>query len=115
MVLEYTEGAVATLAYSWDIPSRLGGARLSRIYGTRGSAVFESNGLFVATTGRGPRVRLPGVRDLLGYRAMFADFLDSLRTGRPPAFTLDRARRDLELLEEMRYDPVDGMVTGGKV
>jgi UDP-N-acetylglucosamine 3-dehydrogenase len=102
VVLEYQEGAVATLSYSWDIPSPLQGLRLSRIFGTRSCAAFESNGLFLATGPRSPSIRLPGVRDLLGYRAMFTDFIDALRTERPPRFTLERARRDLELLEAVR-------------
>jgi predicted dehydrogenase len=101
VVLEYDEGAVATLAYSWDTPSPLRGLRISRIYGTRGSAAFESNGLFLATSRR-PWPRLPGLRDLAGYRAMFDDFFRALRTGHAPAFTLERARRDLVLLDSMR-------------
>ena len=99
LVAEYEEGAVGTLAHSWEIPSRLRGLRLSRIYGTRGSVLFESNGLFVRVTGARPRLMLPGLRDIGGYRAMFRDFLGSIRTGREPLMSLTRAQRGLELVE----------------
>jgi predicted dehydrogenase len=99
LVAEYEEGAVGTLAHSWEIPSTLRGLRLSRIYGTRGSVLFESNGLFVRVTGSRPRLILPGLRDIGGYRAMFRDFLGSIRTGREPLMSLARAQRGLELVE----------------
>ncbi len=92
-------GGIGTLYHSWEIPSPLRGLRLSRIYGTRGSAVFESNGLVVAVTN--PRLKLvfPGFRDISGYGAMFADFFDSMRSGREPLMTLARAQRGIELIE----------------
>ena len=99
LVLEFEEGAVGTLAHSWEVPSPLRGLRMSHIYGTRGSVAFESNGLFVAVTGRRPRLILPGLRDIGGYRAMFRDFLHTLRTGAEPRMTLERARRSVELIE----------------
>ena len=99
VVVEYEEGAVGTLAHSWEIPSPFRGLRLSRIYGTRGSVLFESNGLFVRVTGSRPRLLLPGLRDLGGYHAMFRDFLRSIRTGAEPLMSLARAQRGLELIE----------------
>jgi hypothetical protein len=39
---------------------------------------------------------------MLGYRAMFTDFLASLRSRAQPRFSFDLARRDLALLEGMR-------------
>ena len=100
MTLEYEQGVVASLSYSWEVPSLPGGLRLSRIYGTEGSAAFESNGVFFATVGRRRGFSFPGLRDLLGYKAMFADFLASLRGGTSPRFGLADARRDVELVEE---------------
>ena len=99
VVAEYEEGAVGTLAHSWEIPSPFRGLRLSRIYGTRGSVVFESNGLFVRVTGAHPRIMWPGLRDIGGYRAMFRDFLRSIRSGQEPLMSLARAQRGLELVE----------------
>lgn len=98
VVLEYEEGGIGVLSHSWDVPSALRGLRLSRIWGTRDSIVFESNGLFVLRTGRRPRLWLPGLADIRGLRAMLTDFLEALRTGASPKFTLSDARRDVELV-----------------
>ena len=99
VVVQYEQGAVGTLHHAWDTASLFRGLRLSRIYGTRGSVTFESNGLFVAVRTRGVRMALPGLRDIGGYRAMFADFVGCLRENREPLMTLAHARRDLELVE----------------
>jgi predicted dehydrogenase len=99
-VFEYAQGAVGTLYYSWEVRSLLRGLRLSRVWGTQGSVLFETNGLFAVVSGRrGRRVVLPGFRDISGYRAMFQDFVRALRTGTPARMELSRARRDLELVE----------------
>ncbi len=97
-VAEYAQGAVGVLNYSWEIPGTLRGLRLSRIWGTRASILFESNGLFVLRSGRHPRLYLPASTDVQGYRAMHDDFMRALTTGHPPAFTLRAARRDVELV-----------------
>jgi UDP-N-acetylglucosamine 3-dehydrogenase len=99
VVIQYEEGAIGTLHHSWDTPSLFRGLRLSRIYGTDGSVTFESNGLFVLVRQRGVRWIVPGLRDIAGYRAMFADFLTSLLDNREPEMTLAHARRDLQLVE----------------
>ncbi len=99
VVARYQEGGVGTLYHSWDVPSPLRGLRLSRIYGTRGSAMFESNGLFVLMRGARSKVFFPGLRDISGYQAMFRDFFEVLRTGREPVMTLARAQQGLELVE----------------
>jgi UDP-N-acetylglucosamine 3-dehydrogenase len=100
VVFEYAEGAVGTLFYSWEIDSPLRGLRLSAVYGSEGTATFESNGLLLMVRGRKKRLTVPSLRDLLGYGAMFEDFFDAVRTGRAPRFDLAAARRDLELVEE---------------
>ena len=100
VTLRYAEGAVGTLAHSWETPGRFRGLQLSRIAGTRGSLTFESNGVALhehAPGGRGWQV--PGLRDIEGYRAMFADFFRTLRTGHEPRMTLRHAIRDLQLVE----------------
>lgn len=98
-VFRYSTGAIGTLSYSWETRSPLRGLRLSHAYGREGSIVFESNGLFLATWGRARRVVLPGLRDISGRRAMWADFARALRENREPQYDLGHARRDLELVE----------------
>jgi predicted dehydrogenase len=94
--IDYAEGAVATLSYSWDLPGPINGVRMSRIYGTDGVLRFETNGLF-ALEARRMRLAIPGLFDLAGYRAMMTDFVSSIEGNRPPAYTLELARRDLQL------------------
>ena len=98
-VFRYSTGAVGTLSYSWETASALGGLRLSRVYGREGSIAFESNGLFVATWGRVRRLAFPGLRDISGRRAMWADFVPALQENREPQYDMRHARRDLELVE----------------
>lgn len=100
VVLRYRGGAVGTLSYSWEVPSPLKGLRLSHLYGRDGALTFETNGLFVFQRGRRLRLRFPGLRDISGYRAMFRDLVDALRTGRQPRMTLEKAERDVRLVEE---------------
>jgi len=99
VVFEYANGAVGTLAHSWETPSVFRGLQLSRIRGTEGSLLFESNGAFVVSSGRRRRLVFPGLRDLAGYDAMFTDFLAALRGERAPLMTLERALLDLALVE----------------
>ncbi|MGH7527625.1 MAG: Gfo/Idh/MocA family protein [Gemmatimonadales bacterium] len=99
VVAQYAGGAVGTLFHSWEVPSPLKGVRVSRIHGTRGSAAFESNGIFVALSGARRRLIFPGLRDLAGNRGMMHDFLEVIRTGREPVMTLARAQHGLELVE----------------
>lgn len=99
MTFEYAEGAVGTLAHSWEITAPLKGVRLSGIYGTEGTAHFESNGLGLLVRGARRGFSMPGVRDFLGYGAMWRDFVAALRERREPAMTLAHARRDLALVE----------------
>ena len=101
-LIRFEGGAVGSLAQSWETPSALRGLRLSHIFGTVGSVTFESNGVVVIQRARRKRIWFPGFRDMLGYRAMFRDFLSTMRDRTAPRYTLALARRDLELLEGMR-------------
>lgn len=100
LVFRYAEGAVGTLYHSWETPAALRGLRLSRIHGSHGSVAFESNGLVLLQFGKRRRIVFPGIRDIAGYRAMFIDFLDAIREGRAARYDLQRAQRDLALVEE---------------
>jgi len=100
-VFRYAQGAVGTLYYSWEIGSPLNGIRLSSIYGSEGTITFESNGLFLGVRGRRRRVSLLKPTDLVGYRGMFRDFAEAIRRNAEPRFSLELARRDLELVEQL--------------
>ncbi len=100
VVARYREGPVGTLYHSWEIPSLFQGLRLSKIFGTRGSVTFESNGIFVAVRAPGRTgISFPGLRDIRGFGGMFADFLAAARENREARYDTARARRDLELVE----------------
>ena len=51
-------------------------------------------------------LRFPASADLVGYRAMLADFFEAIRHNRPPAYTLALAERDLRLVEQA-YSSID--------
>jgi predicted dehydrogenase len=100
VTFDYTGGAVGSLAYSWEVPATAKGLRLSKIYGRAGTITFETNGLWVLCHGRRTRLYIPGLRDLAGYRAMWADFVRAWRDDTEASMTLAHARRDLELVEQ---------------
>jgi predicted dehydrogenase len=98
----YDNDAVGTLYYSREIPSLLQGLRVSKIFGRSGIITFESNGTFVLVRGRGgPRLLLPGFRDMRGYKAMYRDFLAAIREQRTPEMTVERALEDHKLMEQL--------------
>jgi predicted dehydrogenase len=99
VAFDYAEGAVGMLSYSWEVPSTARGLRLSKIYGRAGTITFESNGLWTLCHGKKLRFYV-GLRDLAGYRAMWADFVGAWREDRDAAMTLAHARRDLALVEQ---------------
>ena len=101
--LTYTGDATAELRYSWNTRSRTRGIfQHSRIRGTRGQIIFESNGLYVLRTGdRGVRMYFPGMSDLMGYREMTRDFLCCLEDrSRKPYSDFLRASQDLRIVFE---------------
>ncbi len=97
--LTYQQGMAGVLTYSWQVPSPLRGVRLSHLYGTGGTATFESNGGIVALRGRRRRIWPLDPRDPSGSRAMWRDLLGALRDDRAPRYDLDHAARDLALVE----------------
>ena len=99
VVFRYANGAVGTLAHSWELAAPLGGLRLSKVQGTHGAVTFESNGFAYLVSTNRRTIRFPIFRDALGYRAMFEDFFRAQRHSTVPQFTLEMARRDLVLLE----------------
>lgn len=102
VAFRYDNGAVGTLYYSREIPSLFRGLRLSTLHGRDGVITFESNGAFVLARGRGmPRLLFPGVRDIRGYQAMYRDFVHSIREGRSPEMSLERAMDDQRLMDQI--------------
>lgn len=102
VAFRYDNDAVGALYYSREIPSLFRGLRLSKLFGREGVITFESNGLFVVSRGRGlPRVYFPGFRDIRGYRAMYRDFVRSIRGGGPPQMSLERAMDDQRLMDQI--------------
>jgi UDP-N-acetylglucosamine 3-dehydrogenase len=103
VAFRYDNQAVGSLYYSREIPSLLRGLRISKLYGRRGVITFESNGLFVLVRGAGlPRLLVPGFRDMRGYRAMYRDFVRAIRTGDAPQMSLERARDDQRLMDQIQ-------------
>lgn len=96
---DYAGGAVGILAHSWEVPAPFGGLCLSGIQGTAGTVHFESNGLGVLVRAGSTRLRFPGLRDIVGFRAMWRDFVSSLASRREAQMTLAHARDDLMMIE----------------
>ena len=107
-VFAYANGAIGILSYSWETPGLLKGLRLSAISGTRCTASFETNGLFLLAPGRPFVLRGPS-RDIAGYGAMWRDFIPALAENREPQFAFDLARRDLALTEAIYASLGDGL------
>jgi predicted dehydrogenase len=98
LLLKFSDGTVGKMLHSWNLVNRIGGLGMSKIYGSDGNIFFESNGLFALVLGRRKRLRLPGIIDIMGYRAMLRHFAECVRESRTPAMSLDVARRDMELV-----------------
>jgi predicted dehydrogenase len=102
VAFRYDNDAVGALYYSREIPSLLRGLRLSKLFGRDGVISFESNGLVVLARGRGvPRLFVPGLRDIRGYRAMYRDLVGAVRERRAPQMSLERALEDQRLMEQV--------------
>jgi predicted dehydrogenase len=102
VAFRYDNGAVGTLCYSREVPSLFRGLRVSKLFGREGVISFESNGLWLVSRGRtGFRVMFSGFRDIRGYRAMYRDFVNSVRQGRQPEMSLERALEDQRLMEQV--------------
>ena len=107
VAFQYNNSAAGSLYYSREIPSLLRGVRLSKLFGRDGIITFESNGAFVLARGKGlPRLVFPGFSDIRGYKAMYRDFAASIKEGRAPEMSLERAAEDHRLMERI-YDCVE--------
>lgn len=98
LLVKFADGTVGKMLHAWHLRNRIGGLGMSKIYGTDGNILFESNGLFAVVLGRRKRLRLPGVLDIMGYRAMLKHFVECVHEARPPRMSLSVARRDLRVI-----------------
>jgi predicted dehydrogenase len=115
VAFRYDNDAVGSLYYSREIPSLLRGLRISKLLGRRGIITFESNGLFILVRGNGlPRLVIPGLTDIRGYRAMYADFVSAIRAGRAPEMSLERAMEDHRLMDQA-YATASRSTTAGAI
>ncbi len=96
--LKFRNGAVGKLVHSWAVKSPFKGMNLSKISGTKGSIIFESNGLFYFMSGKKSRI---GFRfsDFLGFRAMHRSFIESYINDKPWEPSLDRIKLELKIVE----------------
>ena len=95
------QGTVINLLYSWEVNTIMKGLRASRMYGSKGSVFFETNGIFVWLRGIKKQFSFPGLRHITGQHKMLEDFFSALRTGNPPQFTWQMAKQDLFLIEKI--------------
>ena len=102
VAFHYDNDAVGSLYYSREVPSLFRGLRLSKLFGRDGIITFESNGVFIFARGNWrPRLIVPGFRDIRGYKAMYRDFVRSIREGRAPEMSLERAAEDHRLMQQI--------------
>jgi predicted dehydrogenase len=99
MTAKTKEGLIINLLYSWEVDTIFKGLRLSKIHGTEGSITFETNGVFVVVRGNKKRVIWPGFTDIGGSKAMWKDFLSSIKNAAPAAYTWRMAQQDLLAVE----------------
>ncbi len=118
LLVKFQSGTVGQLLHSWQTKNRIGGLSLSHVYGTEGNIAFESNGLWVVILGKRKRIRVPGLLDIMGYRAMLKAFVKSVRDDTRPDMSLAVARHDLELvfgayrsLRSGRFEPIGALQT----
>ena len=97
--LRYDDELTVELRYAWDVPSWTKGTfQHSRVDGDAGRILFESNGIYVDVRGPGRKGFSLHLSDLMGYGAMTDDFLRCVDSGASPYSSLERARRDLDII-----------------
>ncbi|HMQ05997.1 MAG TPA: Gfo/Idh/MocA family oxidoreductase [Saprospiraceae bacterium] len=100
VVAETEEGPIINLLYSWEVDTLFFGLRLSRIMGTGGSVIFETNGIITIIRGKPFRIKFPNFSAISGFKPMWNDFLQAIISGQPPQFTWKMAQKDLWLIEQ---------------
>ena len=96
-----SDGPIINLIYSWDVNSLLKGVRISRIFGTKGSVRFESNGIFTFVRGKKWKLSFLSPSKVTGFKPMFEDFFGSLVAGKQAQYHMALAKKDLMTVEEI--------------
>jgi predicted dehydrogenase len=97
LLLRFRSGAVGTLANSIAAP-RLPRGQWAWVTGTEGSLGVNHGGRALWLRGRGGARFRAFVRDRRGLVAQLAEFVASVREGRPPGLPPESARDDLALV-----------------
>lgn len=95
------DGPVINLIYSWEVNALFKGLRISRVFGTKGSIRWESNGIFMWVRGQSWRMKIPGLKDIGGFQTMFKDFFNALRSGQEAEYNWEKAKLDLKTIEDI--------------
>lgn len=101
LFVEYQNGVQARLEYAWNTPTLLKGLfQHSRIEGSHGEFIFESNGLYLMFRSYRSSVPafIPFFRDIAGYQNMMNNFLKALDGEEEVYSNFQRAKRDLQLI-----------------
>ncbi len=97
--VRFKNGVIGKLLHSWNIINPLKGISFSRIYGTDGVIMFESNGLFISVHGKRRRIVFINPFDFLGFKAMHRSFIENYINGDPWQPSLGRIKEELKLIE----------------
>lgn len=98
---ETEENTIINLFYSWEIKRTINGLSKAKIYGTQGSISFEINGLYIFVKGNKLKLIIPKLSHITGFKPMFTDFFNAIRSGNDAAFTWKMALEDLVLIEKL--------------
>lgn len=101
LFVEYEDQIQARLRYSWNRPALLKGLfQHSRIEGSEGLFVFESNGIYMnfRSYRMGAPAFIPFFKDIAGYQAMIENFVATLEGREDFYSSFERAKKDLQLV-----------------
>jgi hypothetical protein len=83
------------------VPSLLRGLRLSKLFGRKGVIHSSPTADHACPRTWRAAARIPGFRDIRGYRAMYQDFHRAILTGAAPEMSLERAMDDQRVMDQI--------------
>ena len=107
VAFRYDNDAVGSLYYSREIPSLLRGLTIVEAVRPQGHHHLRIQRALRRQVGKQGfrRLMFPGFRDIRGYQAMYRDFVGSVREGRAPEMSLERAIDDQRLMDQIYASP----------